>query len=82
MWGLIPRSGRSPGEGNSYPLQHSRLENPMDRRAWWATVHRFTKSRTRLKRLSTHICKREILLLHLCSLCRFSCRKADSSSES
>ena len=36
-----------------YPLQYSCLENPMDRVAWWATVHRATKSRTRLKRLST-----------------------------
>ena len=35
----IPGSGRSPGEGNGNPLQHSRLENPMDRGAWWAAVH-------------------------------------------
>ena len=41
--GLIPGSGRSSGEGNSNPLQHSCLENPMDRGAWWATVHRFAK---------------------------------------
>ena len=34
---LIPGSGRSPGEGNGYPLQYSCLENPMDRGAWWAT---------------------------------------------
>ena len=40
--GLIPGSGRSPGEGNGYPLQYSCLENPMGRGAWWATVHRFT----------------------------------------
>ena len=33
--GLIPGSVRSPGEGNSNPFQHSCLENPMDRRAWW-----------------------------------------------
>ena len=33
--GLIPGSGRSPGEGNGNPLQYSYLENPMDRRAWW-----------------------------------------------
>ena len=33
------RSGRSPGEGNGNPLQYSRLENSMDRGAWWATVH-------------------------------------------
>ena len=45
---------RSPGEGNGYSLQYSCLENPMDRGAWWATVHRVTQSRTRLKRLSTH----------------------------
>ena len=35
--GLIPGLGRSPGEGNSYPLQYSNLENPVDRGAWWAT---------------------------------------------
>ena len=46
--GLIPGSGRSPGEGNGNPLQYSCLENPMDRGAWWATVHRVAKSRTRL----------------------------------
>ena len=37
--GLIPRLGKSPGEGNGNPLQYSFLENPMDRGAWWATVH-------------------------------------------
>ena len=37
--GLIPGLGRSPGEGNGYPLQYSCLENSMDRGAWWATVH-------------------------------------------
>ena len=36
--GLIPGSGRFPGEGNGTPLQYSCLENPMDRGAWWATV--------------------------------------------
>ena len=41
--GLIPGSGRSPGEGNGNPLQYSCLENPMDRGAWWATVHGVTK---------------------------------------
>ena len=41
---LIPESGRSPGEGNDKPLQYSCLENPMDRTAWWATVHGVTKS--------------------------------------
>ena len=38
----------NPGEGNGNPLQHSCLEKPMDRGAWWATVHGVTKSRTRL----------------------------------
>ena len=37
--GLIPGSGRSPGEGNGNPLQYSCLKNPMDREAWQATVH-------------------------------------------
>ena len=46
--GSIPRLGRSPGEGNGYPLQYSCLENFMDRGAWWATVHGVTKSWTRL----------------------------------
>ena len=38
--GSIPESGRSPGEGHGHPLQYSRLENPMDRGTWWASVHR------------------------------------------
>ena len=37
--GSIPGLGRSPGVGNGNPLQYSCLENPMDRGAWWATVH-------------------------------------------
>ena len=41
--GLIPGSGRSPGEGNGNPLQYSCLENPTDRGAWWATVHRVAR---------------------------------------
>ena len=41
--GLIPSSGRSPGEGNGNPLQYTCLENPMDRGAWWAIVHMVTK---------------------------------------
>ena len=46
--GLIPGSGRSPGEGHGNPLQYSCLENPMDRGTWWATVHGVAKSQTRL----------------------------------
>ena len=44
--GSIPKSGRSPGGGNGYPLQYSCLRNSMDRGAWWATVHRVPKSWT------------------------------------
>ena len=46
--GSIPGSGRCPGEENGYPFQYSCLENPMDRGAWWVTVHGTAKSRTRL----------------------------------
>jgi len=47
--GSIPGSGRSPGEGNSNPLQYSYLGNPMDRGAWQhSTAHGVTKSRTQL----------------------------------
>ena len=46
--GSIPGSGRSPEEGNGNSLQYSCLENPMDRGAWWATIHGVTKSQTRL----------------------------------
>ena len=42
---VLPWWGRSPGRENGNPLQYSCLENPMDRGAWWATVHRVTKSR-------------------------------------
>ena len=41
---LSPGSGRSPGKGNSYPLQYSCLANSMDRRAWWTTAHEVTES--------------------------------------
>ena len=42
--GLISESGRSPGGGNGNPLQYSCLENPVDRVAWWATVHKVEKA--------------------------------------
>ena len=51
--GSIPGSGRSPGEGNGYPLQYSCLENPMDRGTWWTCgVHRVTKSWDTTKELT------------------------------
>ena len=53
---LIPGLGRSLGGGHSNPLQHSCLENLMDRGAWWAMVHSITHNRTQLKRLSKHVC--------------------------
>ena len=46
--GSIPGLGRSPGVGNGNPLQYSCLENPMDRGAWWATVHSIAKNWTQL----------------------------------
>ena len=52
--GSIPGLGRSPGEGNSYPLQYSCLENSKDKGAWWAKVHGVTKSWTRLSTAQHH----------------------------
>ena len=54
--GLIQGLGRFPGEGNGDLLQYSCLENPMDRGAWRAIVHRVTKSWTQLKQLNMHVC--------------------------
>ena len=50
--GLIPGSGRSPGEGNGYPLQYSCFESPMDTGASWGRVHEVAKSQTRLSDLT------------------------------
>ena len=57
--GSVPGSERCPGGGHGNPLQDSCLENPMDRGAWGATVLGVTKSRTRLKQISTHARKRD-----------------------
>ena len=65
--GLIPMSGKSPGEGNDNPLQYSCLENPMDRGAWRATVHEIAK--THIMHART-LCYTLLLLLLLLS--RFS----------
>ena len=63
----IPRSGGSLEEGN--PLQYSCLENPMDRGAWRATVHRVEKSLTQLKRLSMHACTDSHTPIHMTWRC-------------
>ena len=54
--GLIPGLEISPGGGHGNPLQCSCPENPMDRRAWWAMVHRVTQSWTQLKQLTCTVC--------------------------
>ena len=54
--GSIPGSGRSSGGGHGNPLQYPRLENPMDRGAWWATVHTIAKSWTQLSDKHTFLC--------------------------
>ena len=56
--GSIPGLGRSSGVGNGNPLQYSCLGNPMDRGAWWATVHGIAKSWTRVStQAHTHMSK-------------------------
>ena len=52
--GSIPGLGSSSEEGNGKPLHYSCLENSMDGEAWWATVHRVAKSRTRVSDTHTH----------------------------
>ena len=50
---MIPELERSPGGGHGNPLQYSCLENPMDRGAWWAAVHKVAQNQTRLKQLNS-----------------------------
>ena len=54
--GSTAGSGRSTGGGHGNPLQYFCLENPMDREAWWTTVHRFANSQTPLKLFSMYAC--------------------------
>ena len=56
--GLIPESGRSPGEGNDNPLQNSCLENPMDSGGWQATVHGLKESDSAERLTHTQPCSR------------------------
>ena len=53
--GSIPGSGRSPGEGTGNPLQCSLWENPMDRGAWWATVHGVSKELDATEHTHKHV---------------------------
>ena len=55
--GSTPGSGRLSGGGHGNSLQYPCLENPLDRGAWWAAVHRVTKSQTQLKRLGMRPCR-------------------------
>ena len=55
----IPQLGRSPGEGDGYPLEYSCLENPMDRGAWWVTVHGVLES-DKTEQMSTHLHKWDV----------------------
>jgi len=65
--GLIPGLGKSPGEGHGNPFQYSCLENPMDGRAWWATVHGVAKSWTRLSDFTHSLTITENLILYFSS---------------
>ena len=65
--GLIPGLGRSPGDGNSNPLQYLCLENLMDRGAWWAAVHGVANSRARLSRTNTMALL--YIYMYVCAYC-------------
>ena len=63
--GFNPWVGRSPGGGHDNPLQYFYLESPVDRGAWRVTVHRFTKSWTRLRRLRKCTCVHSFWYIHI-----------------
>ena len=84
--GLIPGSGRSPGEGNGNPLQYSCLENSMDREVWWATVHGVAESDS-TEQLALHTSlhcifrlKPPHLLVHLFCTCSINIQFNSSTS--
>ena len=62
---LIPGLGRFARGGHGNPLLYSFLQNPVDRGAWWAVVHRIAKSQTRLKQPSTHLFQRNKIFFFL-----------------
>ena len=69
--GSIPGLGRSTGGGNGNPPQYSCLENPMDGRAWWTTVHRVTKSRTQLSDFTHTHTHTQLVPIRLFFFCLF-----------
>ena len=60
--GLIPGSGRSPGEGDGNPVQYSCLENLMNRGTWYTTIHGVTKSQTELRDFTFILQKKKLCL--------------------
>ena len=83
--GSIPRWGRSPGGGNGNPLQNSCLDYFMDRGAWWATVHGFTKSWTQLsihtRCIHTDFRYYQLFLTPLGMLHKIGCLDTQTSAE-
>ena len=65
--GSIPVLGRFPREGHGNPLQYSCLESPMDRGAWWATVHRVTEESDMTEWLNTHTDTQTDIHMHTCT---------------
>ena len=72
--GTIPGLGRSPEEGNDNPLQYSCPENPMDRRAWWATVHTIARSQIWLNNKHFHTFQWPDIIRMLFLLWRAQCK--------
>ena len=77
----VPGSGSSPGGGQGNPLQYSCLENPMDRGAWWATVHGVAKSQAWLKWLSTCTCPKVEQLWKAVSSLKYPLRSTEDIVE-
>ena len=80
---LIPRSGRSPGEGNGYLLQYSCLENPTDEGTWRAEVHSFAESdmAEATKQTSIKSLKMSICFLKAISILKINFKKNDLEND-
>ena len=79
--GSIPGLGRSPGGGHGNPLQYSYLKNPIDRGPWWTSVHRVSKSRTRLSDLACSGVVTELRIRARSLEPKISDRKTETSPE-